>query len=405
MKRKVERFKGQIVITGIAVFAVVVSMIGGSYAIFSSSTQAGEYNVVKAGNLEISYVEGDNGDVLSLNGTYPTADPVNSTELNRMVAYRFSITNTGNIPLDYRIRIENDEAIITEDGCGSNLLGFNYIKYNFDKTLNNGTPVTNLLSNTTNHIIYDSAAANQPGLQPGASQIHDIILWIDSSAPNSVLGKHFHGKVVVDSIQSGVDMRLATEYTQGQAVTLVDGSTWHVLKNSSSTNSTVKLLKDANVDTKEFDTENLRPQDNNSYCDNDTHGCNIYDNNGSTVIKDSSIKTWLETTYYNTLSSSITTNGGTTEDLTVSLPSMEELVKANKNSSKKFTQTVFTFDTNTDVSYLTSTSYWTKTAVKGNDSSYVWYVNSSTGQSAPAYANDDTVGVRPVIVTSKLNIQ
>ena len=53
MKKNVERYKGQIIITAIAVFVVVVSMIGGSYALFTSSSSAGEYNVLKAGKLEI----------------------------------------------------------------------------------------------------------------------------------------------------------------------------------------------------------------------------------------------------------------------------------------------------------------------------------------------------------------
>ena len=399
--KKKERVKGQIALTAIAVIAVVVSMVGGSYAIFSSSVSSGEYNVLSAGNLEISYVEGENGygDILSLNGAYPQANPANLSELQAMTAYRFNITNTGDIPLDYRIRIEYDDAIIDEDGCRNNLLSFDYIRYNFDKTLDNNVPVSNILSSATSHIIYDSAAANQPALQPNSSKIHEIRIWIDNDAPNSVLGKHFHGKVVIDSIQSGVDMRLTTEYKTGDQVTLVDNSTWHVIKNAGKNSATVTLLKDSNVATRAFDTENARPVESNSYCINDVTGCNIYDNNGSTTIKDSSIKEWLEGEYLETLKNSITTYSGTTEDLTVSLPSMEEIVKANKSGT--FNQTIFEIDKD----YLKSTSYWTKTPVDGNNTSYVWYVNSSNGRSEAASANDATIGVRPVIVTSKLNLK
>ena len=399
-----ERLKKHIGLTALAVIAVVVCMVGGSYAIFSSSVSTGEYNVLTAGNLEISYVEGENGygDVLSLNGAYPKADPANLTELENLETYRFNITNTGDIPLDYRIRIEYDDAIITEDGCENKKLSFNYIKYNFDKTLNEDVPVSNLLSSATNHIIYDSAAANQPALQPNSSKIHEIRLWIASDAPNSVLGKHFHGKVVIDSIQSGVDMRLTETYKIGDQVPLLDNSTWHVIKNSGKNSATVTLLKDDNVATRAFDVENARPVDSNSYCDNDANGCNVYDNNGSTTIKDSSIKEWLETDYLvNTLKPALESKNGVLEDLTVSLPSMEELAVANKNASKKFNQTIFTFDE----SYLTSSSYWTKTAVKGNETAYVWYINGTTGKSEAAYANNATIGVRPVIVTSKLNLK
>ena len=79
---------------------------------------------------------------------------------------------------------------------------------------------------------------------------------------------------------------------------------------------------------------------------------------------------------------------------------MEELVKANKNPSKTFNQAILEFDE----AYLTSTSYWTRTASSSN-SSYVWYINSTNHSSAVEYANISNIGVRPVIVTSKLNIK
>ena len=44
-------FKHQVLVTAIFVFSVVVSMIGGSYAIFSSTSKADEYNVLKVGQL------------------------------------------------------------------------------------------------------------------------------------------------------------------------------------------------------------------------------------------------------------------------------------------------------------------------------------------------------------------
>ena len=98
-KNKIKLFKHQVLITAISVFAVVISMIGGSYAIFSSTSQADEYNVLKVGNLEISYVDtGDGyGDILSLNGAYPTSDEIGSSSS----PYRFNVVNTGTIAADF----------------------------------------------------------------------------------------------------------------------------------------------------------------------------------------------------------------------------------------------------------------------------------------------------------------
>ena len=380
MNKKVERYKNQILITAIAVFVVVLSMIGGSYAFFTSSSSAGEYNVLQAGKLEISYVEGEDGygDILSLNGAYPVSDAAGLQN----DSYRFSITNTGNVAVDYRVRIENDDAIIAEDGCENNLLDFNYIKYTFDYTQAN--PVTpKLLGTQDDYIIYDSQAANQPGLQPGDSRIHEIKVWITEDAPNSVLGKHFHGKVVIETIQNGVNGRLTKTYNVGDSVTLVDNSTWHVLKKSTSTNTSITLIKDTNITTQAFDTT----------------GSNSYMSNDSTVVNNSTIKTYLDGTYLPSLRQSLTAASGDVEDLTVSLPTMEDLVKAN-NSTDTFNQTIYTFNDN----YLSSTTYWTKTAGTA-DPSYVWAVDSSTKQSVVKSATDATVGVRPVIVTSKLNIK
>ena len=113
-------YKHQVLVTAIFVFSVVVSMIGGSYAIFSSTSKADEYNVLKVGQLEISYVDTGDGysDVLSLNGAYPISDDVGSTS----TPYRFSITNTGSITADFKIKILYDDSIINEDGCKNNLL-------------------------------------------------------------------------------------------------------------------------------------------------------------------------------------------------------------------------------------------------------------------------------------------
>lgn len=401
-KERVKLFKHQVLITVISVFAVVIVMFGGSYAIFSSTSKADEYNVLKVGELEISYVDtGDGyGDVLTLNGAYPISD----TEGLASEPYRFSITNTGTITADFKIKILYDESIIEEDGCSNNLLSQKYVKYNFD----DGNPILLSDNEDSGYVVYE---ANN--LLPGSSEIHEIRLWIDEAATNEVLGKHFHGKVVVESIQSGVDESVKTEYNIGTSVTLKDGSKWHVLEDSDANSTMVTLLSDYNLNSdgtynttcttticspQVFDLENNRLTDTNSYCTTPENGCNMFSQNGSTVIKDSTIKTWLDETYFNVLKTSLTGSGGVVEDLTVSLPTMEQLAIAD---GQVFNQSQITFNKD----WLTSTSYWTKTASNLN-SSYVWTVVGDYKNSYVQYANNtDSFGVRPVVVTSKLNIQ
>ncbi len=401
-KNREKLFKHQILITAISVFVVICSMVGGSYAIFSSTSTAGEYNMLKVGDLEISYVDtGDGyGDVLSLSGVYPMKDPANE-EFENMNSYRFSITNTGTIAADFKIKILNDESIIKADNCENNLLSPQYIKYKLD----NDQP--KLLEDTKSkgYTIYE-----EENLQAKSSEIHNIWIWIDEHAPNDVVGKHFHGKVVIESIQSGVDGNVQ-EYTIGQTVTLNDDSAWHVLENSSAESMTVTLLSDFNLDingnyckeencfTQVFDQANIRLTENNSYCITPENGCNMYNQNGSSVIYDSTIKQWLETNYLPKLQQSIKDASGTVEGLTVSLPTMEQLAIANNNV--EFHQTLITFEANP---WLCTTSYWTRTPFN-KDTSSVWVVDSKRQNSYVQYASNNTIGVRPVIVTSKQNIK
>lgn len=399
MRKSKRLFKHQVLVTFISVFAVLTTMIGGSYALFSSSSTADEYNVLKVGDLEISYVDtGDGyGDVLSLNGAYPIPD----SEGIVSSPYRFNITNTGSITADFKIKILYDEAIIEQDGCNDNLLSQEYIKIKFD----NNEPILLSSLDSDGYVIY---RAND--VTPGSSEIHEIRLWIDENVPNSILGKHFHGKVVIESVQSGIDESYLVEYNIGDSVTLKDGSKWHVLENSDSTMATVKLLSDYNLTTTgEYNTtctgnvcspmvfDNSNNRSTSSYCVNSEYGCNYYGSNNTTVLTDSSVKTFLNTTYLSKLKTSLSGNGGNTDNLSVNLPSMEELAKVD---GKTFNGTAITFNS----SWITSTTYWTSTAYSSN-SYYVWNISKQNGNSGIDYANTNNLaGVRPAIVTLKSNI-
>ena len=418
--KDVRLFKNQILIIGICVFTIVLSYIGGSYALFTSTSKSGEYNSLSVGDLEISYVDtgAGYGDVLSLNGAYPMSDGdgANTTP------YRFSIENKGTIPLDFRIKLLDDESIIQEDGCSNNLIDRNYVMIKVD---NNNPIVLGSLS-SSDYVIYSKGnlAAGEydrleTALVPGSSEIHEIRIWIKSDAPNSVLGKHFHGKMVIESNQTGVDSSLTRTYHVGDSVTLADNSKWHVIKEAKNSSATVTLISDYNLNsngtfctsgtcsTYAFDTVTddgtiivpTRPVSTNPYCVDEENGCNMYNKNGNTVIQDSSIKTWLQTTYLPILKANITNsgvNGVTLEDLTVTLPSMEDLATTD---GKDFTQHILTLDS----TYLNNSVYWTKTA-SNLSTSAVWYMNNGTSAVKNAKDNN-SVGIRVVITTSKLNLK
>ena len=414
MKRgqKIKLFRHQVLITSILVIALVVSVFGSSYALFTSGTSSDEYNALQVGNIELSYVDTGSGygDILSLNGAYPMPN----SDWNNVTPYRFYVKNTGSMPVDFKIKLKQDEAIIEADNCGSNLLPLEYVMVKVDA--NDPVKLGDLLS--TDYTIYEGS-----NLSIGIEDIHEIRIWLSTEAKNDAIGKHFHGKLVIDMIQAGVDSRYIKEYSIGDSVRLIDGSYWHVIEPSKINNTTVTLLSDYNLNsdgtyctngacsTFAFDniktnedstTEPSRLTENNSYCTDQNNGCNMYQKNNSTVIYDSTIKTWVETTYRSKIENDLTTNSGTLDDLYVTIPTMEQIAKADYQN---FTQNVVTISNNT---FLSSSNYWTKSAYKNNTSS-VWYVKAATndeaGKNDLIYANNSTtVGIRPVITVSKLNV-
>lgn len=192
MKKKIgPLFKHQVLIIFIAVFVIVMSCFSVSFALFSKTKDGDEYNVVKVGKLELSYVDlSEEGNTLQLVSNYPISD----NEGRQGVAYRFSVENTGTLVANYSVKIVNDDSVIESDGCGNNLIDASYLRYAFDNDDVNS--LNNKLSDTGLYYgIYSGT------LQPYESDIHEIRIWLDESSPNSVLGKHYHGKVVIDIVQ------------------------------------------------------------------------------------------------------------------------------------------------------------------------------------------------------------
>lgn len=189
-------FKHQLLAVGLSVFIVVVATLVGSFAIFSKTDNGTEYNVVKVGKLELSYVDLNNeGNVIQLASNYPISDTTGTTA----TPYRFSVENTGTIPTNYVVRVIDDVDTITADGCADNLIDSAYIRYKFDHG-EVGTLKDLKQSDEGGYVIATGT------LQPTESNIHEVRLWINEVSSNKVLGAHFHGKVVIDMEQQSEDV-------------------------------------------------------------------------------------------------------------------------------------------------------------------------------------------------------
>jgi len=194
--------KREMVITALSIMVVTIATIGGSYAVFSNIAKAKDYNVVKAGTLQIAYDDTSSGlgNIINLNGAYPEPD----SKGQEREPYKFKITNIGSLKALYKVKIIDDAGMIEEDGCTDKLLDKAQIKYSI-----NGQEGKILDEVKEEYIVVEGS------LGAGESVVYEIRMWINENAGNEVLGKHYHGKIVVEGVQD--DRETATDYLIAKA--------------------------------------------------------------------------------------------------------------------------------------------------------------------------------------------
>lgn len=383
-RNRKELFKHQTILTAILVIAVVITTFGGSYAWFNSQIMKDEYNVFKEEDFELSYVANDSGygDILSLVGQEPMSD----SDANNLKPYRFNVTNVGSKEKYFKLKIDLDQSIIEEDGCVKNLLATSYIKFKID----NQQP--QVLGNfaAKDYQIYLSPES----IMPGSSEIHELRIWVDENAPQSIKNKHFHATVAVESVD--VDKTYAT-YTVGQAVTLLNGDKYHVLESSDSNNSKVKLISDYNIlSTGKQDVscgiskqikEKVSKEEQTLYCSTMNYG------EASTVLFGN---------YLKYLQKSLLKYNNRVDNIEVKMPEVNEITKVlgiDINTDVALT------DLTSDLLWLTNLNYWTMTN-PSNDGTYNYTlsIDKASLSIKPFSQKSEYFGLRPVIVIEKDNI-
>ena len=180
-------FKRELTLTIVSIIGVTVVLLGGSYGAFSQIVKSDDYNVLKTGDLAIEFVDNgdDLGNVINLNGEYPESDAEGLNEK----PYVFEIKNTGTVDANYEISIKDDADMIESDGCINNLLDKGSVKFSL-----NGSEAALLSSYEEVKYVIDTGT-----LKVGESKKFSLNMWIDGNSDNDVIGKHFHGKIVVDA--------------------------------------------------------------------------------------------------------------------------------------------------------------------------------------------------------------
>ena len=175
--------KRQLVATLLSILGVTIVSLGSAYAFFTSISKSADYNVIKVGTLNIDFGE-ESSNTINLSGQYPMSDE----EGLKLTPYTFTIENTGTLPADYEIFIQDDTDMIEQDNCANNQLNKDYIKYK----LNEGEP---LVLSTIAGNDYKIASGS---LEVGQKETYTLYVWIKEGSGNDVLNKHYHGKLVIN---------------------------------------------------------------------------------------------------------------------------------------------------------------------------------------------------------------
>ena len=188
-------FSRELKITIVSIFVVTIVMISSAFAIFSSVQKSEKYNTLTVGTLKVDFIDTEDGmgNIINLNGAYPISDAKGQEE----DPYSFKITNSGTLAASYKIKILDDTDMINEDNCQNNLLD----KSNVRVSINKGEVFT--LSDTE----AGEFTVEQGTLEASDVKNYEIRIWIKEDSGNEVLGKHYHGKIVVE----GVNTKSATK--------------------------------------------------------------------------------------------------------------------------------------------------------------------------------------------------
>lgn len=188
IKRKNKIKKSKLLLV-LPILLVLICLISSSYALFIKSKESDNINVIKVGDLSLVVNNLSEGNSLNLASIYPISD---EEGLNSK-SYQFSVENTGTLNLNYTVKIVYDEEEINRDNCSNNLIDSSYLKYKLDDFDIN---VLGTKKEDNNYILYKGT------LNSYEANTHEIRIWLSKESPNSVIGKHFHAKIVIDIEQA-----------------------------------------------------------------------------------------------------------------------------------------------------------------------------------------------------------
>ena len=199
----------------VSISLIVISLLGGSYAMFQRLDKAEYANNYKTGLLQIVFDDTSEGlgGVINVEGAVPTANSVGAN----LTPYRFKIINQGNLDYKFDLKLVIDADYTATHGCNDKQLSADYIMIKF----NDEEPV--VLSSLTDNVIKSNIE-----LKAGEDVTYELRAWLKEGAPNEEIGKHYHGKLTTNgnAIYTKDTIPNAPVLAEGMIPIAYDGTNW-----------------------------------------------------------------------------------------------------------------------------------------------------------------------------------
>ena len=177
--------KKMVIVTLVLGIVLIIGLLtASSYALFYSESNFTNNEAYTTGILDIELVdeEGYNTSI-SLTNSLPMSDD----EGKQTTPFKLKLRNNGNLAYIFDLKLVNNTT--------ENSIDTNYLKIMIDSD----TPV----SYST---LSDGVIKSDISLNPSEEVVIDVRLWLDSTTPNTQIGKTFDGKLMVEGEGGEVDL-------------------------------------------------------------------------------------------------------------------------------------------------------------------------------------------------------
>ena len=170
--------KNKIILVIILILISLIALVGSSYALLTKSFK-GDKLSMQVGTLKVDFTEGN---AITMDNAMPMTDEngMNTTP------YTFTITNSGDVDAYYTVSNEEELA---------NTLDTNYLKMRLTGSDGYDSGIKRLKDiGTGTYRIVDERP-----LLKSKSVTYKLYMWISEEADNSIQGKIYKSKIVVNS--------------------------------------------------------------------------------------------------------------------------------------------------------------------------------------------------------------